>query len=328
MTRRVERAGRSERGPVRRRLVSVAVVVSVLAGALGVGEAVSYGTPARHGQDRSAQAQPQAQPQPQVQAQAVTDDEDFADLYTRTVANIRNAMLGEQSVRRPGAGHLIQNPDANAFQSINIGRFTEDEFILGGMVRGVFRRSDNYLLGFYVENRDASRRVFYTFTEQVGGRTRDMVPGNVYPGVRREHFGWGVNYGNLSGTTISRSRLRNAVRDIFHHDPNTSTHTLETGVEALAVALAEGARFQAIPGYIAQAIRGGRDWEVGRHADEITSWDQESQVVIQARAADPSGYGDVWQQRREHVWNGARVLLTALDLARRLYLIKPPTRKG
>ncbi|MGW6355132.1 hypothetical protein ACWFR5_08010 [Streptomyces sp. NPDC055092] len=60
--------------------------------------------------------------------------------------------------------------------------FTEDEFILGRMVRAVFRRSDSYLLGFYVENRDASRRVFYTFTEQVDGRTRDMVPGNVSHG--------------------------------------------------------------------------------------------------------------------------------------------------
>ncbi|MFE2993246.1 hypothetical protein [Streptomyces sp. NPDC059262] len=67
---------------------------------------------------------------------------------------------------------------------------------------------------------------------------------------------------------------------------------------------------------------------MGNHADEITSWDQRSQVVIQARAADPSGYGEVWQQRREYLCNGARVLLTALDLARRLYLIKPPTRKG
>jgi hypothetical protein len=64
------------------------------------------------------------------------------------------------------------------------------------MVRAVFRRSDRYLLGFYVENRDASRRVFYTFTEQVDGRTRDMVPGNVYTGVRREYFGWGVNCRN------------------------------------------------------------------------------------------------------------------------------------
>lgn len=324
MTRRGERAERSERGPVRRRLVSAAVVVSVLAGTLGAGGAVTYGAPARIGQDHSARAQPQ--PQEQAQPRAVTDDEDFADLYTRTVANVRNAMLGDESVRRPGAGHLIQNPDPNAFQSINIGRFTEDEFILGGMVRGVFRRSDSYLLGFYVENRDASRRVFYTFTEQVDGRTRDMVPGNVYPGVRREHFGWGVNYRNLPGTTISRGRLRSAVRDIFHHDPNTSTHTLATGVEALAVALSEGARFQAIPAYITQAIRGGRDWEVRSHADEITSWDQRSQVVIQARAADPSGTGEVWQQRREYRWNGAWVLLTALDLARRMYLIKPPQR--
>ncbi|MEU0820252.1 ribosome-inactivating family protein [Streptomyces mirabilis] len=323
MTRKVERAERSERGSVRRRLVSAAVVVSVLAGTLGAGEAVTYGAPARTGQDQSAWAQPQEQAQPR----AVTDDEDFADLYTRTVANVRGAMLGEQSVRRPGAGHLIQNPDPDAMQSINIGRFTEDEFIAGRQVRGVFRRSDSYLLGFYVESRDASRRVFYTFTEQVDGRTRDMVPGNVYPGVRREHFGWGVNYRNLPATTISRSRLRDAVHDIYHHDPNTSTHTLETGVQVLAVALAEGARFQAIPAQIAQAIRGRTAWEVRDHADEITNWNQRSGVVLQARAADPSGYGEVWQQRREYAWNGARVLLTALDLARRLYLIKPPTRK-
>lgn len=326
MTRTVERAERPERGPVRRRLVSLAVVVSVLAGTLGVGEAVTYGAPERTGQDQSARAQPQ--PQERAQPRAVTEDEDFADMYTRTVANVRSALLGDESVRRPGAGHLIQNPDPNAFQSINIGRFTEDEFIAGRMVRGVFRRSDSYLLGFYVENRDASHRVFYTFTEQVDGRTRDMIPGNVYPGVRREHFGWGVTYRGLPGTTISRSRLRDAVLDIYHHDPNTSTHTLESGVQALVVALAEGARFQAIPAQIAQAIRGRTAWVVGNHADEITSWDQRSQVVIQARAADPSGYGEVWQQRREYLWNGARVLLTALDLARRLYLIKPPTRKG
>ncbi|MFG2140232.1 ribosome-inactivating family protein [Streptomyces sp. NPDC048650] len=324
MTRRVDRAERSERGPIRRRLVSAAVVISVLAGTLGAGEAVTYGAPARPGQDRSAQARPQEQAQPG----AVTDDEDFADLYTRTVANVRSAMLGEQSVRRPGAGHLIQNPDPDAFQSVYIGRFTEDEFILGGMVRAVFRRSDSYLLGFYVENRDASSRVFYTFTEQVNGRTRDMIPGNVYPGVRREHFGWGVTYQGLPATTISRSRLREAVRAIYHHDPNTSTHTLEAGVQALAVSLAEGARFQAIPAQIAQAIRGRTSWVVGSHADEIRNWDQRSRVVFQARATDPSGYGEVWQQRRAYDWNGARVLLTALDLARRLYLIKPPTRKG
>ncbi|MFH8388152.1 ribosome-inactivating family protein [Streptomyces sp. NPDC018036] len=326
MTRRTERAERAEHGSVRRRLVSAAVVVSVLAGTLGAGGAVTYGATDRTGQDRSAPEQYQAQAQAQAQP-AVTEDEDFADLYTRTIANIRNAMLGEQSVRRPGAGHLIQNPDPGAFQSINIGRFTEDEFILGRMVRGVFRRSDNYLLGFYVENLDASRRVFYTFTEQVNGRARDMVPRNVYPGVRREHFGWGVTYRGLPATTISRSTLRNAVHDIYHHDPNTSTHTLEAGVQVLAVALAEGARFQAIPAYVAQHIRGREAWVVGGHADEIRNWDQRSQVVLQARAADPSGNGEVWQQRREYAWNGARVLLTALDLARRLYLIKPPARR-
>ncbi|MFH8569325.1 ribosome-inactivating family protein [Streptomyces sp. NPDC017993] len=296
----------------------------MLAGTLGAGEAVTYGAPARPGQDQSAQAQPQRQAQPR----AVTEDEDFADLYTRTVANVRNAMLGEQSVRRPGAGHLIQNPDPEVMQTINLGRFTEDEFILGRMVRGVFRRSDNYLLGFYVENRDATSRVLYTFTEQVNGRTRDMVPGDLFPRVRREHFGWGVNYRNLPATTISRSRLRDAVLSIYHHDPNTSTHTLETGVQALAVALAEGARFQAIPAQIAQAIRGRTAWTVGTHEDEILNWNQRSGVILRARAADPTGNGEVWQQRREYDWNGAQVLLTALDLARRLYLIKPPTRKG
>ncbi|MFF2807013.1 ribosome-inactivating family protein [Streptomyces sp. NPDC058000] len=320
MTRGAERAVRSERGPVRRRLVSAAVVVSVLAGTLGAGGAVSYGAPARTGQDRSAQAQPR--PQAQAQPRAVeSDDEEFADLYAHTVASIRSSMLGNQTVPLPGAGYLIRNPDADAFQSINLGRFAEREFVLGGMVRGVFRRSDSYLLGFYVHN--GSRETFYTFTE--GGR--DMVPREVYRGVRREHFGWGVNYRNLPGTTISRSRLRDAVGAIFDHDPNTSTHGLEEGVQALAVALAEGARFQAIPAQITQALRGRQAWVVGSHADEITSWNQRSQVVVQARAADPNGAGEAWRQRREYRWNGADVLLTALDLARRLYLIKPPTKR-
>ncbi|MFD5121052.1 hypothetical protein [Streptomyces sp. NPDC058385] len=92
-------------------------MVSVLAGTLGAGEAVTYGAPERTGHDQSARAQPQ--PQEQAQPRAVTEDEDFADMYTRTVANVRGALLGE-SVRRPGAGHLIQNPDHNAFQSIDI----------------------------------------------------------------------------------------------------------------------------------------------------------------------------------------------------------------
>ncbi|MFF4948481.1 ribosome-inactivating family protein [Streptomyces chattanoogensis] len=324
MTRGTERAERSGPGPVRRRLVSAAVVVSVLAGTLGAGEAVTYGAPARPGQDQSVQAKPQQQAQPSE----VTEDEDFADLYTRTVANVRNAMLGEQSVRRPGAGHLIQNPNPEVMQTINLGRFAEDEFILGRMVRGVFRRSDNYLLGFYVENRDATSRVLYTFTERVNGRTRDMVPDNLFPRVRREHFGWGIQYRGLEAITVSRSRLRDAVLEIYHHDPNTSTHTMEDSVQALAVALAEGARFQAIPAQIAQAIRGRTSWTVRNHADEIRSWDQRSGVVLQARAADPTGNGEVWQQRRQYAWNGAQVLLTALDLARRLYLIKPPARKG
>ncbi|MGW7486156.1 ribosome-inactivating family protein [Streptomyces sp. NPDC054786] len=156
------------------------------------------------------------------------------------------------------------------------------------------------------------------------GRTR---PGRL-AGVGVLTCEWGVTYQGLPTTTISRSRLREAVLAIFHHDPNTSTHTLETGVQVLAVALAEGARFQAIPAQIAQAIRGRSAWVVGNHADEIRNWDQRSRVVFQARATDPSGDGEVWQQRREYDWNGAHVLLTALDLARRLYLIKPPTRKG
>ncbi|TJZ54107.1 hypothetical protein FCH28_12970 [Streptomyces piniterrae] len=325
MTRRVDRAERFTRGPVRRRLVSAAVVVSVLAGTLGVGgAAVTYGASASPGQGQSIQATSQEQAQPREG----TEDEEFADLYTRTVANVRNAMLGEQSVRRPGAGHLIQNPDPEVMQSINIGRFAEDEFIGGRMVRGVFRRSDNYLLGFYVENRDATSRVLYTFTERVNGRTRDMVPENLFPRVRREHFGWGIQYRGLEAITVSRSRLRDAVLEIYHHDPNTSTHTMEDSVQALAVALAEGARFQVIPAQIAQAIRGRSAWTVGGHASEIRNWDHGSQAVLQARAADPTGNGEVWQQRRQYAWNGAQVLLTALDLARRLYLIKPPTRKG
>ncbi|MYT32554.1 MULTISPECIES: hypothetical protein [unclassified Streptomyces] len=107
------------------------MVVSVLAGTLGAGAAVTYGAPTRHRQEQSVQAKPQEQAQPREQ----TEDEDFATLYTRTVANIRNAMLGEESVRRPGAGHLIRNPDPAAMQEINLGRFVENEFIGGHMVR-------------------------------------------------------------------------------------------------------------------------------------------------------------------------------------------------
>ncbi|MFC7308856.1 ribosome-inactivating family protein [Streptomyces monticola] len=306
-------------------MVSTAVVVAVLAGTLGAAGTDTHGAPARTTADHSARAE--AQPQEQARPRAVTNDEEFAELYTRTVGALRNAMLGEESTHRPGAGHLIENPDPTAMQSIYLGRFSEDEFTQGRMVRGVFRRSDSYLLGIYVENRDATSRVFYTFTEQRDGRTVDMVPRNVYQGVRREHFGWGVNYRGLPRVTVSRSRLRDAVRDIHRHDPDTSTHTLENAVNVLAVSLAEGARFQAIPAQIAQAIRGGRQWTVGNHSDEITSWDQGSQAVLRARAADPSGNGEVWQQRREVRWNGAWVFLSALDLARRLYLIKPPAKK-
>ncbi|MFJ9817794.1 hypothetical protein ACIRU3_21520 [Streptomyces sp. NPDC101151] len=32
--------------------------------------------------------------------------------------------------------------------------------------------------------------------------------------------------------------------------------------------------------------------------------------ILQARAADPSGHGEVWQSRRAYDWNGAQVLLT------------------
>ncbi|MGW1374154.1 hypothetical protein ACWD6P_07740 [Streptomyces sp. NPDC002446] len=41
------------------------------------------------------------------------------------------------------------------------------------------------------------------------------------------------------------------------------------------------------------------------HADEIRDWDQRSRVVFQARAAAPSGNGEVWQKRRESDRNGA-----------------------
>ncbi|MFK0294755.1 ribosome-inactivating family protein [Streptomyces sp. NPDC090442] len=281
-------------------------------------EAVTYGAPARHGQNQSVQAKPQAQ------AAEQTEDEDFATLYTRTVANIRNAMLGEESVPRPGAGHLIRNPDPAAMQEIDLGRFAENEFIGCHMVRGVFRRSDTCLLGFLVQNEAGTSRVLYTFTQQ----GNDMIPGNLYRGVRRARFGWGIQYRSLEDVTVSRRRLREAVSEIYHHDPNTSTHTMEDSVQTLAVALAEGSRFQAIPAQIAQAIRGGTSWTVHNHADEIRTWDQRSGAVLQARATDPTGNGQVWQQRRRYPWNGNQVLFTALDLARRLYLIKPPARKG
>ncbi|WP_411124044.1 ribosome-inactivating family protein [Streptomyces sp. x-19] len=301
------------------------MLVSVLAGTLGAGEAVTYGAPARHGQDQSVQAKLREQAQPREQ----TEDEDCATLYTRTVANIRNAMLGAESVRRPGAGHLIRNPDPEAMQEIDLGRFAENEFIGGHMVRGVFRRSDTYLLGFLVQNEAGTSRVLYTFTEQGSdGRTRDMIPGNLFRNIRRARFGWGIQYRGLEDVTVSRRRLREAVSEIYHHDPNTSTHTMEDSVQTLAVALAEGARFQAIPAQIAQAIRGTTSWTVHNHADEIRSWDQRSGVVLQARATDPTGNGQAWQQRRPYRWNGNQVLFTALDLARRLYLIKPPARKG
>ncbi len=178
-----------------------------------------------------------------------------------------------------------------------------------------------------MQNEAGTSRVLYTFTEQRDGRTVDMVPGDQYRGIPRARFGWGIQYRGLENVTVSRSRLRDAVSEIYLHDPNRSTHTMEDRVQTLAVALAEGARFQAIPAQIAQAIRGRTSWTVHNHADEIRSWDQRSGVVLRAREGDSTGNGQVWQERREYRWNGNQVLFTALDLARRLYLIKPPPKR-
>ncbi|MGI5466227.1 ribosome-inactivating family protein [Streptomyces sp. CA-132043] len=153
------------------------------------------------------------------------------------------------------------------------------------MVRGLFRRSDNYLLGFYVEH--GNRQTLYTFTE--GGS--DMIPREVYQGVTRARFPFPVTYQYLPGVHVSRGRLQDAVRRLFDHDPSTSSWGLRPDVETLAVGLAEGARFQVIPGLIAQHIRGGQDWVVGNHADEIQSWGQRSEVVVEAHGADRSGLG-------------------------------------
>ncbi|MFF4607865.1 hypothetical protein ACFY12_34650 [Streptomyces sp. NPDC001339] len=49
---------------------------------------------------------------------------------------------------------------------------------------------------------------------------------------------------------------------------------------------------------------------------------------MEAHGADRSGLGPLWRQSRQYAWNGApRVWLTVLDLARRTYLIKPPTKR-
>ncbi|MFJ9819291.1 ribosome-inactivating family protein [Streptomyces sp. NPDC101151] len=301
----------AEHRPLRRRLISATVVVSVLAGTLGAGSAVAQ---------NGLEARPQTQPQPQLRA--VGSDEEFANLYTHTVQNIRSAMLGDEAARQPGVGRLIRNPDPNVFQSINIGRFAERDTVDGGMVRGLFRRSDMYLLGFYVRN--GNRETVYTFAE--GGR--DMIPGNVYPQVRRSRFPFPVTYRDLPSIQVGRGLMRDAVRLLFDHDPGTSNHGLQDGVERLAVALAEGSRFQVIPGLIAQHIRGGQTWTVGAHEQELHDWSDRSTIVVNAHAADPSGtFGSVWQQQRRYTWNGANVLLTALDLARRIYLIKPPPKR-
>ncbi|MEE4417837.1 hypothetical protein [Streptomyces bugieae] len=67
---------------------------------------------------------------------------------------------------------------------------------------------------------------------------------------------------------------------------------------------------------------------MGDHEAEIHDWSDRSEVVVDAHAADPSGGNRaVWGQQRRYRWNGAHVMLTALDLARRLYLIKPPPKR-
>ncbi|WP_432003548.1 ribosome-inactivating family protein [Streptomyces sioyaensis] len=312
----------TEHGSLRRRLVGATVVVSVLAGTLGAGSAV-----AQNGSEATPQARPQTQappqPQPQPQPRMAGSDEEYANLYTHTVGNIRSAMLGDEAVQQPGSGRLIRNPDPEAFQSVNIGRLAERNDIEGRQVRGLFRRSDNYLLGFYVRRADG-RQIVYTFTE--GGR--DMVPDDVYEEAQRSRLPFPVTYRDLPTIQVGRGLLRDAVRQLFDNDPGTSNHRLQDGVERLAVALAEGSRFQLIPGLIAQHIRGGQDWTVGDHEAEIHDWSDRSEVVMDARAADLSGGNRaVWGQQRPYRWNGANVMLTALDLARRLYLIKPPPKR-
>ncbi|MGI5350253.1 ribosome-inactivating family protein [Streptomyces sp. CA-250714] len=297
----------------------------MLAGTLSAGGTLTYGAQARAGQHAPAQVQAQGRPlsqsQSQPQPRAVGSDEEFANLYTHTIANIRRALRGDEAAQQPGTGYLIRNPDANAFQSINIGRLAERDNIHGGMVRALFRRSDTYLLGFYVEH--GNRQTVYTFAEG----DRDMIPAQVYPNADRSRFPFPVTYRDATRIQVGRGHLRNAVRTLFDHDPGPGNGRLRDHVETLAVALAEGARFQVIPRLIAEHIRGGQDWTVGDHENELHDWTDRSTVVANAHAADPSGdNGSVWRQPRRYDWNGARVLLTALDLARRIYLIKPPTR--
>ncbi|WP_190130226.1 ribosome-inactivating family protein [Streptomyces mashuensis] len=292
-----------------------------------------------------------AGPTTQAQAQDRTDRE-YADLYSRTVAAIRNAMGGEAVLHDHGAGRLIRDPDPRRAQQVNIGRLADDAAIGGGRVRGVFRRDNLYLVGLYVERPGAERDpVLYVFTEgqrdaegrQVpNGRRVPMLDNTVLPGVRRAYLTWNVNYANLQALQINRRGLQDAVRTVVRHRPDTAAdngrgnngtgnrnHALREHVERLAVALAEGARFQVIPGQIAQALRrhrGQAAWTVNHHADEITSWDALSGAVVQARNAAPDGRGPAWNQTQARDWNGRRIQLSALDLSHRLAIIKPDRR--
>ncbi|WP_158795104.1 hypothetical protein [Streptomyces sp. NRRL S-337] len=46
----------------------------------------------------------------------------------------------------------------------------------------------------------------------------------------------------------------------------------------------------------------------------------------QAPPTRAAATASVWGQQHPYRWNGANVMLTALDLTRRLYLIKPPPK--
>ncbi|MEU4850118.1 ribosome-inactivating family protein [Streptomyces gilvosporeus] len=221
----------TEHRSLRRRLISATAVVTVLAGTLGAGSAVAQNSPEAR---PHAPSQTQAQPQPR----AAASDEEYANLYTHTVATVRNAMLGEEVAHQPGASYLIRNPDPRAFQSIWVGRLAERDNIEGGAIRGLFRRTDNYLLGFYV--RHGNHEIVYTFTENGD----DMVSGNVYPDAQRSRFPFPITYRDLPSIQVGRGRLRDSVRQLFDNDPGTSNHHLRDAVETLAVALAEGGRFQ------------------------------------------------------------------------------------
>ncbi|MER7026203.1 MULTISPECIES: ribosome-inactivating family protein [Streptomyces] len=290
-------------------------MISVLAGTLGAGNAVAQDSPEARPQAQ-ARSQTQAQPQPK----AGGTNKEYSDLYTRTIGNIRNAMRGDAAVEQHGSGYLIDNPDSGIFQQINIGGLADRDDIAGGAFRGLFRRSDNYLLGFYVAQGD--RQTVYTFTENGS----DMIPANVFPGVQRSRFPFRVTYSDLPEIRVDRSTLSDAVRLLFDHDPNTSNAGLRGHVETLAVALAEGARFTGISAQIAQLLQGGLEWRVGNHADEIQNWSSRSEVVVNARREDPTGTGPEWLLRVPTRWNGAMVWLSALDLARRIALVKPTRR--